>query len=95
MAYIEYGEYERVMREAHFRASLSQRLQALGLTLVSLSLGRKNLTTPVWVVTVNHPTFGVQALSAEYPIGTDPASQASLDDLVARISRWLTLRLAG
>ena len=84
-AFLAWKAYQR---RQQFRGTLQEQLQECGIDLISLEVGRLESGVPIWHLTVQHPSFGVQALNAELSKDTDPYSDAALHDLMQRIVAW-------
>jgi len=76
------SEWEKRKR---FTDALEAGLGEAGVGLVTAEVGRSAAGGPSWHVTVNHPWEGLLSYHADFPIGEDPYSADSLDQLIRRL----------
>ena len=68
-----------------FKEVLRGALAESQVEFVSANLVRGPSNKPIWHVTINSPSTGVQTCYADFPSGTDPYNVSTLDELIGRL----------
>ena len=68
-----------------FKEALRATLEEQQIGFVSADLARGASNAPIWHVTIDHPSMGIQRYYADFPLDTEPYSADTLNALLDRL----------